>query len=112
MDQQSPPVFNDERKRTFLNAEGADRPLRSPLPSDVLERARAYRLSRISKGLIETNCAAALLYDPVNIRYALDSPNMQVWSLHNPDRYALVFAEGRRCYSTTRAPSIIRSEGP
>jgi len=94
MDQLLPPVFKDERKRTFLNAEGADKPLKSPLPQDVVERARAYRLGRIRKGLIETDCAAALLYDPVNIRYALDSPNMQVWSLHNPVRYALVFAEG------------------
>ncbi|CAN7505336.1 M24 family metallopeptidase [Rhizobium sp. LjRoot254] len=93
MDQLLPPVFKDERKRIFLNAEGADKPLKSPLPRDVVERARAYRLGRIRKGLVETDCAAALLYDPVNIRYALDSPNMQVWSLHNPVRYALVFAE-------------------
>lgn len=87
-------IFKDERKRTFLNAEGADKPLKSPLPPDVLERARAYRIGRLRRLLRENDCAAALLYDPVNIRYALDSPNMQVWSLHNPVRYALVFAEG------------------
>jgi Xaa-Pro aminopeptidase len=44
--------------------------------------------------LTKHNCAAALLYDPVNIRYALDSANMQVWTLHNPLRYALIFADG------------------
>ena len=42
-------IFKDERKRTFLNAEGADKPLKSPVPPDVLERARAYRIGRIRK---------------------------------------------------------------
>ena len=86
--------FKDERKLTYLNAGGADKPLRSPVPREVLQRARAYRLSRIRKLLLQHDCAAALLYDPVNIRYALDSSNMQVWTLHNPMRYALIFAEG------------------
>src|SRR5262249_649691 len=40
------------------------------------------------------DCAALLLYDPVNIHYALDCSNMQVWCLHNPVRYALIFADG------------------
>jgi len=46
------------------------------------------------KLLAETDCAAILLYDPVNIRYALDCSNMQVWTAHNPIRYALIFADG------------------
>ncbi len=87
-------AFRDDRKLTYLNAEGADKPLRSPVPHDVLERARIYRLSRIRKLLRQHDCAAGLFYDPVNIRYALDSSNMQVWTLHNPMRYALIFAEG------------------
>ncbi len=40
------------------------------------------------------DCAAILLYDPVNIRYALDLSNMQVWTAHNAIRYALIFADG------------------
>ena len=87
-------AFRDDRKLTYLNAEGADKPLRSPVPHEVLERARIYRLSRIRKLLRQHDCAAGLFYDPVNIRYALDSSNMQVWTLHNPMRYALIFAEG------------------
>jgi Xaa-Pro dipeptidase len=86
--------FKDERKLTYLNAEGADKPLRSPVPESVLKAARRYRLSRIRKLLRDNDCAAALLYDPVNIRYALDCSNMQVWTLHNPMRYALIFADG------------------
>ncbi len=34
------------------------------------------------------------MFDPVNIRYATDVSNMQVWSLHNPARYAFVASEG------------------
>lgn len=88
------PVFKDERKRPFLNPEGADKPLRSAIAPDVIERARRYRLGRLRQKLEEHDCAALLLYDPVNIRYALDSSNMGVWSLHNAARYALILADG------------------
>lgn len=87
-------AFRDDRKLTYLNAEGADKPLRSPVPHEVLRRARVYRLSRIRNLLRQHGCAAGLFYDPVNIRYALDSSNMQVWTLHDPMRYALILAEG------------------
>ena len=40
-------VFRDERKRGFLNAEGADNPLRSPISQETIVRARHYRLSRM-----------------------------------------------------------------
>ncbi|MDI3406432.1 M24 family metallopeptidase [Streptomyces cavernicola] len=93
-DHVAPPVFKDERKRTFLNPEGADKPLQSPLTSDVLEGARSYRLARIREQLEQHDCAAILLYDPVNIRYALDSVNMSIWTMHNAARYALIFADG------------------
>lgn len=87
-------VFKDPRKRLFLNAEGADKPLKSPIPREILVRARAYRKRRLVDSLIAHDCAAALMYDPVNIRYALDAVNMQVWMLHNASHYALVFADG------------------
>ena len=87
-------VFKDQRKLTYRNAAGADRPLKSPVAQETLLRARSYRLGRIRQGLIAADCAAALFYDPVNIRYAFDCPNMQVWTMHNPVRYALIFAEG------------------
>ena len=86
--------FYDERKRAYLNQEGADKPLKSPIPQSTLVKARQYRLARIRQQLVDKDCAAILLYDPVNIRYALDVSNMQVWTAHNAIRYALVFAEG------------------
>jgi Xaa-Pro dipeptidase len=87
-------TFFDQRKRAYLNAEGADKPLISPVPEDTLGAARHYRLSRIRTLLQHNDVAAILLYDPVNIRYAFDCSNMQVWTAHNPLRYALIFADG------------------
>ena len=87
-------VFKDDRKLTYLNAEGADKPLKSPLPQDVLDRARAYRLSRLRDEMARQDVAGLLLYDPVNIRYAFDSVNMSIWTAHNPLRYALILNGG------------------
>ncbi len=87
-------IFKDARKRAFLNAEGADKPLRSPIPPATLESARAWRKRRLVEQVIGHDCAAILLYDPVNIRYALDVSNMQVWMTHNPSHYALICADG------------------
>ena len=38
--------------------------------------------------------AGIVVTDPINVRYATDSANMQVWCLHNPVRYAFVATEG------------------
>lgn len=86
--------FNDHRKVTYLNIAGAERPLKSPVAADTVEQVRLYRLGRIRQQLALNDCAAILLYDPVNIRYATDVSNMQLWTMHNPSRYALVFADG------------------
>ncbi len=56
---------------------------------------RAYRYGRVQQLLRENDCAAALLINPINIRYATDSRNMTVWLLHNMGRYCLVPASGR-----------------
>ncbi len=42
----------------------------------------------------EADVAAVCFVDPINIRYATDASNMQVWSLHNPVRYAFVATDG------------------
>lgn len=61
----------------------------------IMRDVRAYRLARVREQLVKHQCPAILLYDPVNIRYATDSSNMQVWSGRNPARYVMVFADGR-----------------
>jgi Xaa-Pro aminopeptidase len=55
---------------------------------------RAYRLGRLRAELRRLDCCGALLYDPLNIRYATGSRNMAVWTAHNAARYAFVPTEG------------------
>jgi Xaa-Pro dipeptidase len=62
--QQPSDAFLDPRKITYLNSEGADRPLKSPIDHDVLLSARRYRLARIREQLLAFDGAAILLYDP------------------------------------------------
>ena len=59
-------------------------------------RARLHlgRLARLRKQLERADCAAGLFYDPINIRYATGTSNMQVYALHNPCRYAFVASSG------------------
>ncbi len=55
---------------------------------------RAYRLARVRALLAAEDLAAVVILDPVNLRYATGSRNMQVWTMHNLCRYAFVAAEG------------------
>lgn len=59
-----------------------------------MRRLRAYRLERVREQLRRLDYAGILLYDPVNIRYATDSRNMSVWTMHNAVRYGFVPTEG------------------
>jgi len=59
-----------------------------------LAAMRNYRLDRIRAELRRRDYAGALLYDPINIRYATDSTNMQLWVAHNPTRHCFVAADG------------------
>ncbi len=58
------------------------------------DRLEQGRLSRLRQSIINHDCAAGIFYDPVNIRYATGTSNMQVYSLHNPCRYVFVPAAG------------------
>lgn len=55
---------------------------------------QAHRLERICQRLQLADCGAIVLFDPVNIRYATGTRNMQVWTMHNICRYTVVFASG------------------
>ncbi len=55
---------------------------------------RSYRLDRVRRGLRAADHAGLILFDPVNIRYATGSRNMQVWTMHNPCRYVFIATEG------------------
>ena len=59
-----------------------------------LPAMRRYRLNRLTDALIQRDYGGLLVFDPLNIRYATDSTNMQIWNMHNPFRACLVCADG------------------
>ncbi|MEM8789787.1 MAG: dimethylsulfonioproprionate lyase DddP [Pseudomonadota bacterium] len=63
------------------------------VPPD-LAAMRAYRHTRLSAAVAAAGLAGALVFDPLNIRYATDTTNMQLWNAHNPFRACLVCADG------------------
>ncbi|MEH6457635.1 MAG: dimethylsulfonioproprionate lyase DddP [Cocleimonas sp.] len=59
-----------------------------------LEVMREYRLERIVSHIQERDYAGVLLFDPLNIRYATDTTNMQLWNMHDFFRAVLVLPDG------------------
>ena len=59
-----------------------------------LEAMRAYRLKRLVQHINDRGLGGLLIFDPLNIRYATDSTNMQLWNTHNPFRAVLICADG------------------
>ena len=60
----------------------------------LLRGAVEYGLARTRAALRRHDLAAALLVDPVNVRYVTGTSVMPVWTFHSIDRYLLVPAEG------------------
>ncbi|WRH61337.1 MAG: dimethylsulfonioproprionate lyase DddP [Fuscovulum sp.] len=59
-----------------------------------LARMREYRWDRLVKALQARDYGGLLMFDPLNIRYATDTTNMQLWNTHNPFRACLLMADG------------------
>ncbi|MEP1963257.1 dimethylsulfonioproprionate lyase DddP [Tateyamaria sp.] len=59
-----------------------------------LAAMREYRWKRLTQHVVDRGYAGVLMFDPLNIRYATDSTNMQLWNTHNPFRAVLVCADG------------------
>ncbi|WP_243611962.1 dimethylsulfonioproprionate lyase DddP [Shimia aestuarii] len=59
-----------------------------------LQAMRRYRWERLTNHIVERGYAGLLMFDPLNIRYATDSTNMQLWNTHNPFRALLLCADG------------------
>ena len=59
-----------------------------------MQAVRSWRLQRLRNQLEAEDAAGIVLFDPLNIRYALDATNMQVWCAHNAVRYAFVATDG------------------
>lgn len=66
-----------------------------PAVDPARERGAAeYALGRTRDALRRHGLAAALLFDPANVRYVSRTSTMPVWTMHSIDRYVLVPVEG------------------
>ncbi|SMX28916.1 aminopeptidase [Pelagimonas phthalicica] len=59
-----------------------------------LEAMRRFRWERLTQHVVARGYGGLLMFDPLNIRYATDSTNMQLWNTHNPFRAVLLCADG------------------
>ncbi len=58
------------------------------------DEMRMYRLNRVREELIKNDIGACILFDPINIRYATDTRNMSMYTMHIISRYVFIPAEG------------------
>jgi len=59
-----------------------------------LAAMRRYRWQRLTDAIVARGYGGLLMFDPLNIRYATDTTNMQIWNTHNPFRACLLCADG------------------
>ncbi|WP_312794900.1 dimethylsulfonioproprionate lyase DddP [Tianweitania sp.] len=59
-----------------------------------LAAMRQHRWTRLTQHIVARDYGALLMFDPLNIRYATDSTNMQLWNAHNLFRAVLLCADG------------------
>ncbi|PKP73750.1 MAG: peptidase M24 [Alphaproteobacteria bacterium HGW-Alphaproteobacteria-6] len=55
---------------------------------------REFRWRRLTQAITARDYGGILMFDPLNIRYATDTTNMQLWNSHNPFRAVLLCADG------------------
>ena len=68
-----------------LELDSARRKL-ADLPDVDVDRMAMERLGRLQAEMAVRDIGGLLLYDPVNVRYATGTRNMQVWAMHNSSR--------------------------
>lgn len=67
----------------------------SPRPGLDVKRLHQYRVTRLYAEMDKHGLDGLLLFDPINIRYATGTRNMQIWTMRNPARYCLVTRNGK-----------------
>ena len=80
-----------EKNNVILNNEFKPRLYEDQINFDQM---RMYRLNRVKKQLIKNDIGACILFDPINIRYATDTRNMSMYTMHIISRYVFIPAEG------------------
>lgn len=79
-------------------------------PMVDMDRMRRYRLDRTRAALRDAGCDAAVLTNPVYIRYATGVSSAQVFLMHLPARTAIVPAEGPVTVFDEYVPDLLRTE--
>ena len=73
-----------------------------------LARMREHRWRRLTAALVARDIGGLLMFDPLNIRYATDTTNMQLWNSHNPFRAVLLCADGHMViWEYKQAPFLV-----
>ncbi|MEI4487172.1 dimethylsulfonioproprionate lyase DddP [Frigidibacter sp. MR17.14] len=77
-----------------------------------LPRMRGFRFDRLVAAITARDYGGLLLFDPLNIRYATDAPNMQLWNTHNPFRALLICADGHMVIWDYRSTGFLTAHNP
>jgi Xaa-Pro aminopeptidase len=80
-----------EKNNIILNNEFKPRLYETKINFDQM---RMYRLNRVREQLIKNDIGACILFDPINIRYATDTRNMSMYTMHIISRYVFIPTEG------------------
>ena len=77
-----------------------------------LPRMRRWRWERLTAAVATRDLAGLLLFDPLNIRYATDATNMQLWNTHNLFRAVLLCADGHMVLWEYRNAPFLAAHNP
>ena len=77
-----------------------------------LAHLRQFRLDRLVAELHARDIGGVLVFDPLNIRYATDTTNMQLWNSHNPFRACLVCADGHMILWEYKSAPFLADHNP
>ncbi|MFN0190851.1 MAG: M24 family metallopeptidase [Aestuariivirga sp.] len=71
-----------------------------------LARMAAYRYGRLQTQLARSECAAALLFSPMNVRYATETTYAAITNMHSPTRAVFVPNEGKAVLYDSASPGF------
>lgn len=77
-----------------------------------LPALRRARWERLVAALQARDYGGVLMFDPLNIRYATDTTNMQLWNAHNPFRACFIAADGTMIMWDFKANDLLTGFNP
>ena len=71
-----------------------------------LARMAAYRYGRLQAQIVQSDCAAALLFSPMNVRYATETIYAAITNMHSPTRAVFVPNNGKAVLYDSASPGF------